>query len=627
MAHKIIGTAGHIDHGKSRLVLALTGTDPDRLNEEQKRGMTIDLGFAFLNDNIAFIDVPGHEKFIKNMVAGVSTVDVALLVVAADDGVMPQTREHLDILQLLQLERGLIALTKIDMVEKEWLDVVEEDIRDAVADTFLQDAPLFRVSAANGQGIPELRQAIIDTVAQTPTRPDRGIFWMPVDRSFTIKGHGTVVTGSVLSGSVQVGDSVDLLPAQRPIRIRGIQTHGRSAESAHLGDRAALNLHNISKDDIQRGDVLATSNAVAPTTLMDAKLHLLASAPKALPHRARVRLHLGTREIMARVKLLGRDSLPPGHAAFVQFVLEEPAVAQKRDAFVIRRYSPQLTIGGGIILDTRPKPHRRSDRAALEQLQRLETFDPLEIVTSALLQHNMPLKFNDLARESDVDVETLQSVLEELLDRHQIQKFGKDSFLHQQNFQRIKNDITKTLQQYHQREPLRPGLKKANLLAQTSPSAPNVFEAALQELQEDNSIAISDDIVKLRSHTIQLSSKDEQLADEILAILEEAKFSTPPVKILAQTTQRPPEDVQRSLDALQGLGKLVRLEGDLYFTVTSIETAKLLLHQRGQTQPEISVAEFREMLNTSRKFAVPLLNYFDDMGVTERLGDVRRINV
>ncbi|MBN1478681.1 selenocysteine-specific translation elongation factor [candidate division KSB1 bacterium] len=624
MAHKIIGTAGHIDHGKSSLVRALTGTDPDRLAEEQDRGMTIDLGFAFLNQDLAFIDVPGHEKFIKNMVAGVTTVDMALLVVAADDGVMPQTREHLDILKILQLEHGLIALTKIDLVEREWLEIVEEDIRVLVHNTFLQHSPIIRVSSATGEGIENLRRAIIELARHTAPRQDRGVFWMPIDRSFTIKGHGTVVTGSVLSGHISVGESCELLPQRRSIRIRGIQKHGVSAETALPGDRAALNLMNIAKENIERGNILATPHHFYPAKIFDAKISLLDKTPKALSNRTRVRLHLGTREILARIKVLGADKIEPGGSAYVQLLLEQEAVAQKHDPFVIRRYSPQLTIGGGIILDTNPLPHKRMDKSVLTRLQKLETFEPVQVITSVLMQSQQPMTSAEIAQKAGFDRAVLEPILADLLEKKQIFTFGaKTRFLHKSNYDNVQEEMLSTLEVFHKKEPLRPGMKKANLLAQTAKNMPAVFEAALQTLEAQGKIVVSNDSVRLDSHEIKLSETVEALANDIYNILEQSGYATPPIKILAQMLARPQNDVQVGLNALLGLGKIVRFEGDIYFTKTAIDKAKEKLSELNGT--EITVGEFRQLLNTSRKFAMPLLGYFDAIGVTERVGDSRLI--
>jgi len=623
--HKIIGTAGHIDHGKSSLVRALTGTDPDRLAEEQERGMTIDLGFAFLNENIAIIDVPGHEKFIRNMVAGVSTIDLALLVIAADDGIMPQTREHFDILKLLQLRHGIIALTKIDIVEKEWLEIVHEDIRSWIRGSFLEAAPIVPVSSQTSEGIAELRRLLITKAEETPSRNDRGIFWMPVDRSFTIKGHGTVVTGSVLSGEIHDGDSIELLPAQQTLRLRGIQTHGRTTARAQLGDRAALNVMNVSKNDIHRGDVLATPGSVEPSSRIDVKLSTLPSAAHPLAGRTRLRLHLGTREVMARVRLLDRDKLPAGASCYAQLILEEPVVALKREPFIIRFYSPQFTIGGGIILDAHPPLHRRHDRDILEHLKRLEDLNPVEIVISALVAIDKPpIKLIDLAKELGLTPMALEAIVQELVSQKIIYLRG-NLLLHRQNFHRLKVKIIESLGLFHTKEPLRPGMIKSALSLQVKTGLP-FFEATLEELTAEQLIAQQDDVIRLADFAIHLNPAEEKQAEKIMAILAGSPFLTPPPKIIAQMSGLSNDEIQHTLTALQGMGRIVRLDEDIYFTTAALAEVEKKLEQFAPEDSEFGVGEFRELLNTTRKFALPLLNYFDEKGITERIGEKRRIS-
>ena len=623
--HKIIGTAGHIDHGKSRLVRILTGSDPDRLAEEQERGMTIDLGFAFLQKNIAFIDVPGHEKFIKNMVAGVSTIDIALFVVAADDGVMPQTREHLDILNLLNVRHGIIVLSKIDLVEKEWIDMVEEDIRNLVKHTFLEKAPVFRVSAETGVGIEALRQAIVQMAESLPDRVNRGLFWMPIDRSFTIKGHGTVVTGSVLSGSIQSGESLELLPARRSLRIRGIQTHGHPAKTATIGDRAALNVQNISKNDITRGDVLASPNVFSPSRLLDATLYLLPSAAKSITHLTRVRLHLGTRELMARVKLLGTDRIESGDKAFVQFVCESETVAQKGDPFVIRQYSPQITIGGGLILDTNPSPHKRSDINIVQHLQKLETFDPHETIETLARHHTDNLTLDDISKLSGVELEDINTVVNDLVSQGKLIIHSKKPiYLHSIAYDEFLEEIRNRVDQFHRREPLRLGITKANLLAQISDISNDWFQHALDGLIEQEELELREGLIKNASFEIQLKPVEQHLADKIYELLDKAEFAPPPIKIIARELYTSADKVLELLGVLQAREKVMRFEGDLYFTRQNIEKAKEQL--LSLTKQEFTVGEFREMLNTSRKYVLPILGYFDETGVTLRSGDIRVIN-
>ncbi len=626
----IIGTAGHIDHGKSALVKALTGTDPDRLAEEQERGMTIDLGFAFLNPEIAFIDVPGHEKFIKNMVAGASTIDLAMLVIAADDGVMPQTREHLDILSLLGIQRGFVVLSKIDLVDAELRELVREEVEEAVQGTFLAGVPLFEVSTLTGKGLPALRAALLAAAGQMPLAPARGSFWLPVDRSFVIKGFGTVVTGTLLSGSAATGDLLELLPAGRPVKIRGLQQQGRSVDRVISGYRTALNLQNISREEVQRGDVLATPGRFTASRLMDARLHLLKSARKELGQRTRVRLHMGAREIMARIRLLDCERLAPGGSALVQFLLEAPAVARRREPFVIRHYSPAYTIGGGVILEAVAPPHRRFDRTTLDHLAALEHPDPFETLAAALLADPFtPQSAAALAARCGLESETASHLLAEGVARGDLLTSGtgnKLHYLHRQGFELLLERITSTLAAFHQREPLRPGMGKAELRTQLGDSIPpRLMEEALAALVAAGRAAEQPQWVRLAEHAIRLEGADAALADRIQALIDTQPFAPPGEEEIAHSLAVPSAQVRRLLGALQGMGRIVRLEGDLCFTTTALAEAERRLLAFAGEREEISVGEFRELLGTSRKYAVPLLNWFDQQGRTERLGDNRRI--
>ncbi len=626
----IIGTAGHIDHGKSALVKALTGTDPDRLAEEHERGMTIDLGFAFLSPEIAFIDVPGHEKFIKNMVAGVSTIDLAMLVIAADDGVMPQTREHLDILSLLRLQRGFIVLSKIDLVDAELLELVREEVREAVKGTFLAGAPLFEVSALTGQGLPELREALAAAAAGMPARPAHGPFWLPVDRSFIIKGFGTVVTGTLLSGSAAVGETIELLPAGRLVKIRGLQQQGKPVERVTSGYRTAVNLQAVSREEVGRSDVLATPGQFKASRLMDGRLDLLGSAKKELINRARIRLHLGTREIMARIKLLDVERLKPGASALVQLLLEGPAVAMRREPFVVRHYSPAFTIGGGIVLEANAAPHRRFDKKVIERLKALEHPDPMEMITSALLNDPFTLlTAAGIAARCGLELEQTGELLAGGVGRGEILAFGaggKTLHVHRDGFAQLQEHLVSALASFHQREPLKPGMSKAELRAQAgSVAAPRLFDLALAALVAGQRVVEQPQWVKLAGHTIRLDAADEKLAERITALLASSPFSPPDEGEIGRALDLAPGEIRRLLSALQGMGRIVRLEGDLYFLNSALEEANRRLLAFAAGKEEISVSEFRELLGTSRKYAVPLLNWFDHSGRTERIGDNRII--
>ena len=416
MAHTVIGTAGHIDHGKTLLVKALTGMDTDQAPEERARGITIELGFAFLGDQATIIDVPGHERFVKTMVAGVSTIDVAMLVIAADDGVMPQSREHLDVLRLLGVERGVVVINKADLVEEEWLGLVEEEVREFVRGSFLAQAEIFRVSALSGAGIDPLRQRLLAMVGDTAAKRTDAPFRLPVDRAFGVKGFGLVCTGTVQAGALAEGDRVEIAPEGRSARVRRLQQHGATVQEVRAGDRAAINLAGVEQGQIERGHSLVASGFFRSTQMLDAEVQLLASSPMTMASRTRVRLHLGTREIMARVVLPGGKPLTPGQESFAQLRLEAPVVAAWGDRFVLRRYSPALTIGGGRVLNPHPVKHRRFEPALLAHLQTLAHADLPEVVECWLRCADDRLKSQQvLAGELGIGVERLAGLTDALV--------------------------------------------------------------------------------------------------------------------------------------------------------------------------------------------------------------------
>jgi selenocysteine-specific elongation factor len=628
MPHIIIGTAGHIDHGKSALIRALTGTDPDRLKEEKQRGLTIDLGFAFLGDDIAFIDVPGHEKFVKNMVAGVSTIDMAMLVVAADDGVMPQTREHLDILSLLQILSGILVITKTDLVETDFTDLVEEELRDLCKGSFMNDAPVFRVSAITGEGIEELKTHLL-THLNKNERPNRGFFWMPVDRSFSVKGFGTVVTGSVLSGQTAVGDALELLPDGKQVRVRNIQTHGHQATTVGMAERGAINIHPIDRENVHRGQVLATPGYFSASSRMDARLSLLPGSPRTLRNRSRIRLHLGTDEIMARVRLLERPELAPGSSQYVQLLLERPTVAMRRQPFVIRQYSPTLTIGGGIILDANATQFRKGDSARLAQLKASEKQDPLELIATVLLNdEQLEWTTTDLARKTGMPEQDLTPLLDTAKEQGEILAMGagkKTRWIHRSALDRLEVLVRGTLTRFHEQEPLKPGISKAELKNQVADDlSASLFDKALQELEQNEVIENIQQWVRLTGYRIRLEPQDQKLADRIEKEYLEALFQPPDLSGLSKTLAANPVAIRKVIDAMIGQNKLIATGQDFYFHQQAlIEAGKRLIETE---KSEISVSEFRELVNTSRKYALPLLTLMDDLGMTERVADVRLVH-
>ena len=628
MSYTIIGTAGHIDHGKTVLVKALTGIDTDRLKEEKQRGMTIDLGFAFLGNEIAIIDVPGHKRFIKNMVAGVSTIDLVLFVIAADDGIMPQTREHLDILQLLQLKRGIIAVTKVDLVDREWIDLVKDDFRELVKGSFLEDSPVVEVSSVTGAGIEELRTLIQQEVSKVKEKADSGIFRIPIDRVFIMKGFGTVVTGSVISGTVKVEDKVQLLPQKKEIRIRGIQTCGRGVTEVRVGQRAALNLSGINKKDLKRGDVLATPGYLKPSYMIDSRLRLLKSAPRHVKNRSRVRLYLGTKEIMARVMLLDREDLVPGESALVQLRLEKPGVCSRLDRFVIRSYSPPATIGGGVVLDANPPKHKRFKKQVIQDLSQLEMTDPLEILERRILWAKGKLKsLSELASETGQAIELISKQLRVLEEEGRVITFGKGvniSVVHPTSCEDLKNKIRQTLRELHKEYPLLLGMKKAELANRTGmTSEQTLFDALLSRLIEEKELKLDKGYYSLYSHQIKLPPKKEAIKGMLEKIIWDEGFSTSKEEELAAKIKEDPEEVREVIGVMADLGIVERI-GDLIFHYRHIKEVEGKLVAYFQEKTEMSVGDFKELVGgISRKYAIPLLNYYDSLGIIQRRGDIR----
>jgi selenocysteine-specific elongation factor len=629
MPHTIIGTAGHIDHGKTALVKALTGVDTDRLREEKERGLTIDLGFAHYGDRATIIDVPGHEKFIRNMVAGVATIDLVLFVVAADDGVMPQTREHLDILQLLQVKRGLIVITKSDLVDEDWLELVKDDVREAVRGTFLEKAPVIFVSAVTGRGIDDLRSALDHFLDAQEERASQGIFWMPVDRSFTMKGFGTIVTGSVLSGQVRVGETLELLPQGRRVRIRGLQTHNRDVDRVSTGDRAAINLQGVAKEEVERGNVLASPGYFQPSHRFDARLQLLKSARRPLRRNDRVRLHVGTQEVMARVQPLGVDQIEPGESGYVQFRLEHLAVARRLDPFVIRQYSPTVTIGGGVLLDPNAVRHRRSDPTVLQKLHALEQEDPAEALEKRLAASGLAVQtLEQLAAESGLPRDETAKLLAGLVDARRLVAFkkeGKPAYLHAVPFQRLQENIIEALARFHREQPLKLGLRRRELQDRLGMRIDGaVMQQAVETLKASGEIEEADGILRRAGHQVTLGPEQQALREKIARLLYDEGFATSSEAEMAAKLGADEAQVAEILGVMHSLGEVIRLEGGITFHPMRVEEAKRAIVRFLREHGELRVSQFKEAVaETSRKYSVPLLNHLDSLGITQRQGDVR----
>jgi selenocysteine-specific elongation factor len=629
--HYVVGTAGHIDHGKTAMVKQLTGKDTDWLQEEIARGMTIDLGFAFLGDDITIIDVPGHEKFVRNMVAGVSTIDLVLFVIAADDGVMPQTREHLDILKLLQIKQGIIVVTKIDLVEQDWVELVIEDVKDVVKGTFLENAPIVSVSNETGKGIDELKQYIFDLLARAEERQDRGIFRLPIDRVFTMKGFGTIVAGTVLSGSLTPDQNVELLPQKQKLRVRGLQIHEHNEKMVKIGDRAAINLAGIEKEAISRGDVLAAPDSFRPTKFFDGKFYLLESASKNVKNTTRIRLNIGTSEVIGRVTILDRDEIKPGESAYIQFRLEKPVVPDVGDRYVVRTYSPIYTIGGGVVLDVNPRRHKRFSEEVLKKLATLESGDPEKIIEQ-LMQRNkyQRISIQQIAQQTSLAMETVEQIVSQLLDKKHLFKYsekGLNYFLLYSYHSQLKERIVNSLEGFHRKNPTRRGVSKTDLKVLIDlPVDALLFNKILEELVQDGKIVVSDNRVALATHQLQITERQQKLMDRIANIYFEKGFTTPGIFYISEQIGISESEVNDILQILFETETLIKAEEGIIFHQKRVDEAVQLIKAHFNHQHQLTVADFREMIASSRKYAVPLLNYFDSIGLTVRQQDVRVIN-
>lgn len=621
--HYVVGTAGHIDHGKSALVKALTGTDPDRLKEEQERGMTTDLGFAFLGDDITIIDVPGHEKFVRHMLAGASTIDLVMLVVAADDGVMPQTREHFEICRLLGIKKGLVVLNKIDLVEDEWLEVVRWDVQELVQGSFLEGAPIIEVSARTGAGIEKLKTVLRQVVQTVESKSDRGVFRLPIDRCFTIKGFGTVVAGTVLSGSCRVGDRLELLPEGMEVRVRGIQRHNKPVESTGVGDRAALNLQGVEVDAIRRGNILATPGYYRPTTVFNATLYLLKDAIRPLRNMTRVHLHTGTAEVMCRVCLLDKKELKPGEEGVVQIRTEGPVVCDWNDHYVIRHYAPPQTIGGGVVLEAHGKKARRFDPQMLSQLRELKSGKRGAVLEQFLINSGSIKSLGTIAQElalTDEDARTMADFIVREGKARWIEWEGKSYLVSERVIAEGIEKVKEVLAEFHQKNPLRLGIKRAEARARVV-QAPALFETVVKTLKEQKVVIEEGDRLRFSTHQIRLTPQERTFFERAVQVFKEVKWQS----IDAETvfTGIDKKLAERVKTALLETGELVDVGEGVLLHSNALAAAKKVIIELFTQKSELTASEIRQALGTTRKVVIPLLNYFDAIGLTQRRGDVR----
>ncbi len=638
MKRIIVGTAGHIDHGKTSLVKALTGVNTDRWKEEQERGITIDIGFADLtvgDVHFGFVDVPGHERFVKNMLAGAHGIDLVMLVVAADESVMPQTREHFDICCLLEVKAGLIVITKTDLVEEEFADLVEAEVREFVAGSFLAEAPVVRVSARSGQGIEELKRTLATLAARVQLRDDEAVARLPIDRVFTIKGFGTVVTGTLIAGQIQAGDELELLPADgRRTRARSLQVHGQTTQTARAGERTAINVQSLEVAEITRGQVLVPAARLQATSMLDVRLQLLPSAPRTLRSRARVHLHLGTAEVLARVVLLGQSELAAGGSCFAQLRLEAPVLALPGDHFIVRSYSPTITIGGGVVVDALPRKHRWRDGAqVVAQLGNLRAADEHERI--ALLiemagEHGLT-HAHIAARSGAPDAVIKQAAEAALKARRAVAVTSTPLFLLARTaFDELAKQVRAQLKTFHQKQPLAAGMGREEIREKIfAHLAPEIFRAVIAQLAERNEVVAEKDLLRLATHRVALSAEEQAAKDHLADVF--ARAGLQPMSLEDAIAQAAPQfgiDQQRAQRFAQMLinsGELVRV-AELIFHRQALEALRPTLQQyKAQHGAKLDVGAFKDLTGISRKYAIPLLEYLDRQRVTRRVGDAREI--
>lgn len=630
MKYIILGTAGHIDHGKTTLIKALTGVDCDRLKEEKARGITIELGFTYLDlaedVRIGIVDVPGHERFIHHMVAGVVGMDLVLLVVAADEGIMPQTREHLDICRLLGVKKGLVTITKIDLVDSEWLDLVTDEIKGFVQGTFLGQAPVIPVSSTTGKGLDSLIKVLGELAKTIPEHISEGTFRLPVDRVFTMKGFGTVVTGTLLSGKVRIGEMVEIFPQQIQARIRGIQVHNEKVEYASAGQRTAINLQGLDKEVVNRGNVISRPDFLVPGYLLDARLTLLESV-SGLKNRTRIRFYTGTAEVFGRIVLLDRENLDPGSTCFVQFRLEEKLAVMPYDRYIIRRYSPITTLGGGQIIDSHPAKHKRYKQDVLDDLSLLEHSSIPQFLEFYIRKASVAgIDLNALMARTNLEPVAITGTLEILHQEGKILILDGAGYkvVHKSIYKEVQKKIMDILKGFHEINRLKWGISKEELKARVSPEIdPRFYNMLLEDMEKSGSILLQKETCALASHKVSISSEDQNICEDILRIFKQAGPRPPSQEDIFGRLGKDHKRLEKLIGFLIDGGKLTRLKGGLLFHKDALD--KITFQVRGYLEDgkQMGIGDFKDLTGLSRKFAVPLLEYLDAQGITIRVGDTR----
>lgn len=623
----IVGTAGHVDHGKTTLIRTLTGVDTDRLREEKERELTIDLGFApfYLPSGrrVGVIDVPGHEKFMGNMLAGIGGIDLVLLVIDANEGVMPQTREHLDVLNLLKIKKALVVLTKIDTADPDWLDLVEEEIREDLEGTRFADAEIVRVSAVKGIGIAELKQRIDEVVDTLEAKDSSAPLRMPVDRSFKMKGFGTVITGTLLSGSIRKDQQVEILPAGLTCRVRNIEVHNEAVDIAYAGQRVALNLAGVEKEEVSRGCLIAQPGFFQPTARLDVQLELLPDSPYSVKHASQVHFHLGTTEVMAKVYLLGQRELRPGETGFAQLELDEKIVAHYLDLFIIRFFSPVRTIGGGRVLNVTPGLYRRYREQEMGELELLAGGSTTNLVLQRVMQYGVASR-SELAKEAKIAAESLEGILAELKMQEVVFELGEGYLMAGVRFRDWRERILRALADFHEKNHLKPGISKAEL-KQVLPDSLSIqkLDLFLGKLLAGGEIRFEQHRVAAAGFEPKPTSAEDQVLARIRKIFGERGVETPEAEELARELKLAAEKTEIYVQYLIYQKEIVRVADGYYLLTKTMAEIEDRLVDFLRNQGEITLAEARDLLGSSRKYTLPILEFFDEKGVTKRKENVR----
>jgi selenocysteine-specific elongation factor len=630
----IIGTAGHIDHGKTALIRALTGQDTDRLKEERERGISIDLGFAYLDlstgERVGVVDVPGHERFIRNMLAGAHGIDLVLLVVAADDGVMPQTEEHLDIVHLLGAKQGVVAITKSDLVDPARLDAVREEVEILLAGTGLEGAPVVSVSSLSGLGISDLRDMLERRLTGYRRRAQPGPFRMPIDRAFVMRGHGIVVTGTAISGTVHPGDAVRILPGGDEARVRSAQVHGAEVTEAAFGQRVALNLSGIERADLTRGHVVCDPLLDTATARCDVWVEIRPAAGRPLKSHEPVRLYVGTTEALGKLVLLdGRDALAPRQSAYAQLVLREPVSVLRGDRFILRNQSAQRTIGGGVVVHPFARRHRRGEDGLIDRLEALQSADTTESVVRALLDLESAFAVTPeyLAQAGALSLAAVRAAVSSDPSFRALPTADQwAACTTRDKWDTLRDAVVAELRAFHKREPLTVGMEMESARSQIAADvSPKIFRAVVDALSAESVVARDDSILRLPSHRVILQREEEEVAARAEALIAAGGFTPPDLKLIETTLGVSRQRLQAVLQQLEREGRVARIGVELYFAQEPLARAQSLLREHVRSHGEINAAQFRDLLGASRKFSIALLDYFDRSGFTLRVGDVRKL--